>query len=168
MSTTTPPQRAPSGAQLNADELASWRGLLRTHARVTRVLDAELVAAHGLPLSSYEVLLFLDNSPHGRLRMAELADSVLLSRSGLTRMVDRLEQGGLVRRETCPSDLRGFNAVLTESGRAALREARKTHLSGVRRTFLEHFSVEEQRLLGAYFDRVLEGLEDRGAAPPER
>jgi DNA-binding MarR family transcriptional regulator len=148
-----------SGAQLNADELAAWRGLLRVHARITRVLDAELVAAHSLPLSSYEVLLFLENAPEGRLRMAELADSVLLSRSGLTRLVDRLEQGGLVRRETCASDLRGFNAVLTERGRAALLEARKTHLSGVRRRFLRHFSVEEQRVMGDWFDRILAGAD---------
>ena len=159
MSATTHPKQTPSGAQLNAVELSSWRGFLRTHARVTRALDAELVAAHGLPLSSYEVLLYLENAPDSRLRMAELADSVLLSRSGLTRMVDRLEQGGLVRRETCSSDLRGFHAVLTDSGRAALLEARKTHLSGVRRLFLERFSVEEQRVMGGYFDRILEGVE---------
>lgn len=159
MSATTSSERGPSGAQLNADELAAWRGFLRTHARVTRALDAELVAAHGLPLSSYEVLLFLESAPENKLRMAELADSVLLSRSGLTRMVDRLEEGGLVRRESCPSDLRGFNAVLTESGRAALLEARKTHLSGVRRLYLEQFSVEEQRVLGGYWDRVLEGVD---------
>ena len=126
------------------------------HSRVTRELDAELLASHGLPLSSYEVLLFLDNAPEGQLRMAQLADSVLLSRSGLTRLVDRLEEGGLVRRETCPSDLRGFNAVLTDAGRAALVEARVTHLTGVRRLFLDRFSVEEQRELGAYFDRILE------------
>jgi DNA-binding MarR family transcriptional regulator len=159
VSATTPPKPTPSGAQLNADELSAWRGFLRTHARVTRVLDAELMAAHGLPLSSYEVLLFLEDAPDGSLRMAELADSVLLSRSGLTRMVDRLEQGGLVRRETCASDLRGFNAVLTDGGRAALLEARRTHLSGVRRLYLERFSLEEQQILGGYFDRVLEGVD---------
>jgi len=164
VSATTTAGQTYSGEQLNADELAAWRGFLRVHARITRVLDAELVAAHGLPLSSYEVLLFLDNAPDGQLRMAELADSVLLSRSGLTRLVDRLEQNGLVRRETCPSDLRGFNAVLTDSGRAALLEARKTHLSGVRRRYLRHFSVEEQRVLGSYFDRVLDGADADDAA----
>lgn len=162
MSATSPAKRPASGTQLNADELAAWRGFLRVHARVTRELDAELLAAHGLPLSSYEVLLFLDNAPEGRLRMAQLADSVLLSRSGLTRLVDRLEEGGLVRRESCPSDLRGFNAVLTDEGRAALLEARETHLAGVRRRFLERFSVEEQRVLGQYFDRILEYRADEG------
>ena len=156
MSATSSPALAKKGAQLNSVELGAWRGFLRVHSRVTRELDAELLAAHGLPLSSYEVLLFLDDSEDGQLRMAQLADSVLLSRSGLTRLVDRLEEGGLVRREICPSDLRGFNAVLTDAGRAALLEARKTHLAGVRRLFLDRFSVEEQRILGGYFDRILE------------
>jgi DNA-binding MarR family transcriptional regulator len=162
VSTTSQAGRTAKGSQLNPVELGAWRGFLRVHARVTRQLDAELLAAHGLPLSSYEVLLFLDNSADGRLRMAQLADSVLLSRSGLTRLVDRLEEGGLVRREICPSDLRGFNAVLTDAGRAALVEARETHLAGVRRLFLERFSVEEQRALGGYFDRILEYAADQG------
>jgi DNA-binding MarR family transcriptional regulator len=165
VSTTTSNDQAPTGGQLNEDELSAWRSFLRTHARVTRALDAELTAAHNLPLSSYEVLLFLENAPENKLRMAELADSVLLSRSGLTRMVDRLEQGGLVRRETCADDLRGFNAVLTEPGRAALRNARRTHLSGVRRLFLKHFTVEEQRLLGSYWERVLDGVDSDDVGP---
>lgn len=162
MSTTSRARTTTEGSQLNDDELGAWRGFLRVHARVTRELDAELLATHGLPLSSYEVLLFLDNAAEGRLRMAQLADSVLLSRSGLTRLVDRLEDGGLVRREICPSDLRGFNAVLTDAGRAALVEARETHLAGVRRLFLERFSVDEQRTLGGYFDRILEYASDEG------
>jgi DNA-binding MarR family transcriptional regulator len=165
VSATSSHDRIPSGAQLNEDELSAWRNFLRTHARITRALDAELIAAHGLPLSSYEVLLFLEDAPDSKLRMSELAESVLLSRSGLTRMVDRLEEGGLVRREPCEDDLRGFNAVLTEAGRRALLEARKTHLSGVRRLFLEHFSVEEQRLLGRYWDRVMEGAEHDDVGP---
>lgn len=162
MTATTSGNQAAAEAGLSADELGAWRGLLRVHSRLTRELDAELLAAHGLPLSSYEVLLFLDSAPDGRLRMAQLADSVLLSRSGLTRLVDRLEEGDLVRRESCPSDLRGFNAVLTERGRSAFAEARKTHLTGVRRRFVERFSVEEQRLLSTLFERVLEGAEDDG------
>ena len=92
---------------LDAEELAAWRGMLRTHARLTKALDVELVSAHGLPLTSYEVLLHLADSPDGRLRMSELADSVLLSRSGLTRLVDRLERQGLLGRESCPNDRRG-------------------------------------------------------------
>lgn len=130
--------------------------MLRVHSRLTRELDADLAAEHGLPLSSYEVLLFLDDAPGGRLRMAMLADSVLLSPSGLTRLVDRLERAGLVIRESCPVDRRGFEAVITEAGRTALKEARPTHLSGVRERFLEHFSVEEMRTLSRFWDRVLQ------------
>jgi DNA-binding MarR family transcriptional regulator len=159
VSATTSTKR-PSGAQLNADELGAWRGFLRVHSKLTRELDAELAATHGLPLSSYEVLLFLNEAPDGRLRMAQLADSVLLSPSGLTRLVDRLEKAGLVRRESCPSDRRGFEAVITDKGRAAFAEARPTHLSGVRRRFLEHFSTDDMRTLGKYFDRVLQGPPD--------
>ena len=143
------------GTRLSPDELAAWRGMLRAHSRLTRELDAELVAAHGLTLSSYEVLLYLEQAPGGRLRMAQLADSVLLSPSGLTRLVDRLERGGLVRRQSCPSDGRGFEAVITERGRTALAEARVTHLTGVRERFLERFSAGELRTLGKLFDRVL-------------
>jgi DNA-binding MarR family transcriptional regulator len=153
----TTPTELHSGAQLDPDELGAWRGFLRVHSRLTRELDAELAAAHKLPLSSYEVLLFLNDAPDGQLRMAQLADSVLLSPSGLTRLVDRLEKAGLVRRESCPSDRRGFEAVITDEGRAALAEARPTHLAGVRKRFLEHFSTEEMRVLGSYWNRVLEG-----------
>ncbi len=156
MSATTSAKR-PSGAQLDADELGAWRGFLRVHSKLTRELDAELAAVHGLPLSSYEVLLFLEGASDGRLRMAQLADSVLLSPSGLTRLVDRLEKAGLVRRESCPSDRRGFEAVITDAGLRALTEARPTHLSGVRKRFLEHFSTEEMRTMSRYFERVLQG-----------
>lgn len=155
-----PSTRTTGGAQLNADELGAWRGFLRVHSKLTRELDAELAAAHGLPLTSYEVLLFLDEAPGGRLRMAQLADSVLLSPSGLTRLVDRLEKAGLVKRESCPSDRRGFEAVITDDGRGALAEARPTHLSGVRKRFLEHFSTDEMRIMSRYFDRVLDGPPD--------
>lgn len=161
MSATTPTTR-PDGVQLNAEELGAWRGFLRVHSKLTRELDVELVAAHGLPLSSYEVLLFLDNAPDGQLRMAQLAESVLLSPSGLTRLVDRLEKAGLVRRESCPSDRRGFEAVITDEGRTVLAEARPTHLAGVRKRFLEHFSIDEMRTLEHYWDRVL------GAPPAPR
>jgi DNA-binding MarR family transcriptional regulator len=134
--------------------LGAWRGMLRAHAELTRALDAELTREHDLPLSSYEVLLFLGDSDEGRMRMSELADSVLLSRSGLTRLVDRLERQGLLRRERCASDARGLFAEITDEGRAAFAEARKTHLDGVRRLFLDHFSRDELRTLGGFWERV--------------
>src|SRR5918998_2299139 len=140
---------------LNRDELGAWRGLLRVHAGMTKVLDAELMREHRLPLSSYEVLLFLADSPEGRMRMSELADSVLLSRSGLTRLVDRLERAGLLERVQCNEDARGYFAQITPAGREAFAAARRTHLDGVRRLFLSRFSREELRELGGLWERVL-------------
>jgi DNA-binding MarR family transcriptional regulator len=142
---------------LTAQELGAWRGLLRVHAGLTRALDAELVREHDLPLSSYEVLLFLADSPEGQLRMSELAEGVLLSRSGLTRLVDRMERDDLLRRERCPDDARGFLATITPKGRALFARARQTHLDGVRDRFLTHLSAEEQRVLAELWDRVTPG-----------
>ena len=143
--------------ELTGTELGAWRGLLRVHAALVRELDAELDAAHGLPLSSYDVLIYLQAAPDKRLRMAELADSVLLSRSGVTRLVDRLEREGLIVRDNCASDGRGLYAVLTDEGEAMLAKARPTHLAGVRERFLRHFTEDELRELGAYWERVKPG-----------
>jgi DNA-binding MarR family transcriptional regulator len=128
--------------------------MLRVHAAMTRALDTELLAEHGLPLTSYEVLLFLADSPDGRMRMSELADSVLLSRSGLTRLVDRLAADGLLERVRCEEDARGWFAAITPAGRAVFNEARHTHLSGVRRMFLERLTAEERERLGEIFTRL--------------
>jgi DNA-binding MarR family transcriptional regulator len=128
--------------------------MLRAHAELVRELDAELAREHDMPLSSYEVLLFLNDSDDGRMRMSELADSALLSRSGLTRLVDRLERQGLLKRERCESDARGWFAEITPDGRRAFGEARKTHLDGVRRVFLDHFSRDELRTLGGLWQKL--------------
>jgi DNA-binding MarR family transcriptional regulator len=135
------------------EELAVWHGFLRVHASLTRALDAELVGAHALPLSSYEVLLRLAGAPVGRMRMAELADSALLSRSGLSRLVDRLEKDGLLRRVKCDEDARGWYAEITPAGRRQFDEARQTHLDGVRRLFLNRLSGDDLRWLGALWKR---------------
>ena len=139
---------------LNEEELAAWRGMLRAHAELTKELDAELAREHNLPLSSYEVLLFLADAPDGRMRMAELADSVLLSRSGLTRLVDRLEREGLLKRERCESDARGLFAEITPAGRELFDAARRTHLDGVRALFLDRFSRDELRTLGGLWQKL--------------
>jgi len=128
--------------------------MLRAHAALTRELDAQLAREHKLPLSSYEVLLFLADAPEGRMRMAELADSVLLSRSGLTRLVDRLEREGLLKRKPCESDARGFFAEITPKGRRLFDAARRTHLDGVRTLFLSRFSRDELRALGALWQKL--------------
>ena len=112
----------------------AWRGMLRAHAALTKALDADLDSAHGLPLSSYEVLLHLNDATDRRMRMRDLASSVILSRSGLTRLADRLERKELIRRESCASDARGAYAVLTPAGADMLAAARTTHLAGVARS----------------------------------
>jgi DNA-binding MarR family transcriptional regulator len=147
---------SPDPVLLDRDELAAWRGMLRVHAQMTRALDAQLASEHGLPLSSYEVLLFLADAPEGRMRMSVLADGVLLSRSGLTRLVDRLEREGLLRRERCEDDARGYFAEITPRGRELFRRARKTHLDGVRELFLSRFSRGELRTLGELWERLEE------------
>lgn len=128
--------------------------MLRAHAELTRELDAQLAREHNLPLSSYEVLLYLADAPEGRVRMSELAESVLLSRSGLTRLVDRLEREGLLKRERCESDARGLFAEITPAGRRLFDEARRTHLDGVRALFLDRFSREELRTLGGFWQKL--------------
>jgi DNA-binding MarR family transcriptional regulator len=146
--------------QLSAVELGAWRGLLRVHAALVKALDAELASAHDLPLSSYEVLLNLESAPGHKRRMAELADSVLLSRSGMTRLVDRLERDGLLVRDHCTDDGRGCYAVLTEQGASALAQARPTHLGGVREKFLAQFADDELRTLAVWWERVLPGASE--------
>lgn len=146
--------------ELRGVELGAWRGMLRVHSALIRELDADLTAAHHLPLRSYEVLLVLDGAPQHRLRMSDLSRSALLSASGVSRLVDRLEAEGLVERRRCDSDGRGFFAVLTEAGRVKLSEARPTHLAGIRRLFLQHFDGDELACLVAYWDRVLPGAAD--------
>jgi DNA-binding MarR family transcriptional regulator len=142
---------------LSSSELAAWRGLLRTHAALVRDLDAELRARHDLSLHEYEVLLTLAGAPEARMRMSELAAAVVLSQSGLTRLVDRLVRDGSVVRRRCDGDRRGLNAELTEAGRRRYDEARVTHLAGVRSRFLEKFDDGELDTLGRFWERVLPG-----------
>ena len=142
---------------LDAEELAAWRGFLRVHSALTKRLDADLLAHHGLSLSSYEVLLHLHDSPGGCARMSDIASSVLLSRSGLTRLVDRRERAGLVRREGVEGDARGSNAVITPAGERSFAAARKTHLGGVRERFLEPLSAADRRTLARLWTRILPG-----------
>jgi DNA-binding MarR family transcriptional regulator len=137
-------------------ELDAWRGFLRTYTRLVRDLDEELSARHGLPISSYDVLVQLDEAPDGMLRMSHLADAVLLSRSGLTRLVTRLANQGLIEREECKNDARGAFAVITDKGRERLNEARATHRAGVRERFLDRLTEREQRQLAKAWNRLLD------------
>jgi DNA-binding MarR family transcriptional regulator len=142
--------------------LDAWRSFVQAHARLTRRLDEELQAGHGLSLAEYDALLQLANAPGRRLRMSALADRVLLSRSGITRLVDRLVADGMVERTTCTTDARGAEAALTGAGLDRLRTASRTHLDGVRRLFLDVLSADERELLGAALNRV---LDKAGRAP---
>jgi len=143
--------------RLTAQELAAWRGMLRVQAALLRQMDAELAAAHGLPLRSYEVLLRLEDAAGHRRRMTELCRDVVLSASGVSRLVDRLEKDGYVRRERCAYDGRGFFAVLTPSGERRLQEARATHLAGVRRLFLERLQAADLVQLAQYWEILVPG-----------
>jgi DNA-binding MarR family transcriptional regulator len=129
--------------------------LLEAHSVLISELNFELVREHDLPLTSYEVLMYLLDADGGRLRMAELAERLLLSRSGVTRLVDRLERQGLVERQPCDDDARGFFAVLTDAGMRRVNEARPDHLAGVRRHFLERLDRGELDTLAAVWSKVL-------------
>ena len=142
--------------ELNERELDAWRAFLLAHAVVMRRLEAELSAGVGMSLAHYDVLVQLAHAAGRRLRMHELADRVLLSRSGITRVVDRLEADGLVERRACPSDARGSFAVLTETGLSRLRAATPVHLAGVRRHFIEPLVADEIAVLTAALERVAE------------
>ena len=144
-------------SSLSARELAAWRGFLRVHSGLVRELNADLEADHGLPLTHYEVLLHLERAPCSRLTMSELAQSVLLSQSGVTRLVDRLVRSGLVVREGCSEDRRVMYARLTDEGREALIQARPTLIEGVRQRFLAHFGDAELDVLADAWERVRPG-----------
>jgi len=141
--------------RLSSAELRTWRTFLRAHATVLRQLEQELMAEHDLPLASYDVLVQLSESPARRLRMTELADRVLLSRSGLTRLADRLERDGLLTRQACPSDARGTLAVLTDAGLERLRSAWPTHLRGVSQHVTGRLTPDEVQQLGALLGKLV-------------
>lgn len=142
------------GSRLDPRELAAWRGMLVAHSRVVSVLDEELEREHGMPLGSYEVLLELADAPEQSLRMGALAEHLLLSRSGLTRLVDRLAARGLVERHSCPSDRRGTFARLTPAGLELFERARPTHLRGVREQFLGKLDDADLNRLAAIWEKV--------------
>jgi DNA-binding MarR family transcriptional regulator len=123
-------------------EIRTWIRFLATHSAITRELEARLMGAHGLTLSDYDVLVQLARSPERKLRNIDLAKAVVLTRSGVTRLVDGLEKDGLVARKSCPSDKRGSFVSLTDEGLARLREAASTQVEGVRELFVERLGEE--------------------------
>jgi DNA-binding MarR family transcriptional regulator len=147
--------------KLSPEQRAAWAGFIRAHASIVKELDAELQAAHGLPLSSFDVLVQLSLAPEGRVQMYELAEAVHLSRSGLTRLVDRLERQGLLERHRGERDPRQVFACITRSGLEWLAETTPTHLAGVRRRFLERLSQSQLDQLAVIWNQLLESDSDR-------
>ncbi len=149
---------APGGV-LDGAALAAWRSYLQSHALILRELDADLLAAHGMTTRDYQVLLYLSKAPERRMAMSALAESTMLTRSGITRLIDGLVSGGLIERISCPNDARVSYAGLTDAGYAKLREAGETHIAGIRRLFLAHYSEAEVEQLAELLSRL------PGAAP---
>ena len=155
------PRRYAPGVGGDADRVSAWAVLLRVHAAVVPKLERAL-AAEGMPLAWYDVLLELNAAPDRRLRMSELGARVVLSRERVSRVVDELEHAELVRREPNPDDKRSRFAVITAQGRARLRAAAPTYLSGVERHYTSHLEEDEMRVIAAALGRVLEAEEGRG------
>lgn len=135
--------------------LAAWRLFITAHAQLIERIDGELTAAGCVPLHWYDVLIELAEAPERRLRMSELARKVVLSRSGLTRLVDKLEGAGLLSREAAPTDKRGAFAVLTEEGMAALRQAWPIYANGIHTYFAQHLSEQEAIIFRQALERML-------------
>jgi DNA-binding MarR family transcriptional regulator len=152
----------------SADEHAAWHGLLQVHAVVVRELDRALVVNHRLQVREFDVLITLFNASEHRLRMSELAERVLLSASGLTRLVDRLERAGLAQRLADPADARSSYTVLTEAGLERLNRARETHNGVIRERMTNHLNREQLRQLGDCWSRIVSNTEglDRDACSP--
>jgi DNA-binding MarR family transcriptional regulator len=139
---------------LEGAALEAWRSYLQSHASIVRLLDAELDADHGMTTRDYEVLLYLAQADDRRLPMSALAESTMLTRSGITRLVDGLVASGLIDRVACPNDARISYAQLTHSGYQKLREAGASHVASIHRLFLEHFSAAEVEQLAEFLSRL--------------
>jgi len=146
-----------------ASAVDAWARLLRGHASATRELSAQLVAEHGLTINDYGALLSLSHAEGGRMRRIDLADELMLTASGITRLLEGLERAGFVERGECASDRRVTYAVLTPAGREKLEAASQSHLAGVAAFFEERFSAEEIEQLTSLLERLPEAAEASGS-----
>ena len=135
----------------------AWERTLRTVSRLLRIFDREMQDDVDLPLTWYDVLVQLHSAPDVRLRMQTLSDSLVLTRSGATRLVDRIEKAGLVRREPAAEDRRGYYAILTEDGQRLMERAQVAHGAGIERHFGKHLDANEQKTLFAIMSKLLAG-----------
>ena len=140
--------------QLRGIELEAWINFLRAHSAVTRQFNAELLATHGLTINDFDVMAQLARAPENALRRVDLAERVLLTPSGITRLLKGLEAAGYVSNRPCAEDARVTYAVLTEEGTAKLDEARKTHVASVRALFSERFEKHELATLASLLERL--------------
>jgi DNA-binding MarR family transcriptional regulator len=144
----------PTGPRLDEDELSTWRAFLRAHSTMLRRISRDLEEAEMPPLTWYDVLATLRDAPEHRLRQVEIADRVLLSNSGLSRLIDRIEEKGLVKRVRCPTDRRALNVELTEEGTAMLERMWPVYARGIADDFLP--------ALGASFNEIRATMEAIG------
>ncbi|HEV2582604.1 MAG TPA: MarR family transcriptional regulator [Ktedonobacteraceae bacterium] len=140
--------------RLSEEHLGAWRAFLRAHAVTIDHIDHDMVASERLPLSSYDVLIELYEAPEYRLRMHDLAERVVLSRSGLTRLVDRLEAEGLLTRDRSGTDRRGAYAVISEKGIAAMRRSWPVYSRGITEYFAQWLSIEEAAIIQQALERI--------------
>lgn len=143
-----------SATDLEGAGLEAWRSFLQSHASILRALDAELVVEHGLTTRDYEVLLYLAQAQDRKLAMSALAERTMLTRSGITRLVDGLVGAGLIERIACPRDARISYASLTDAGYKKLRQAGRTHIASIHRLFLSSYTAEEIQQLAALLARL--------------
>ena len=153
-------------AWLEPDEQDVWRGFLRTNAWIYDELERDLRARDGLSLIEYGILAHLSEAPGQRMRMRDLAESVIVSKSRLSHQIARLERDGHVRRENCEDDRRGLWAVLTEEGTAALGRAAPGHATRVRSLMFDRLSPEQVDQLRGIFDTLGCGRPDQGSPEP--
>jgi len=148
-----PRENATAPAWLNPAEMKAWRSYIIASRRLLEALDNDL-DGHDLSMPDYEILAQLSDAPDRRLRMSELAAITLLSRSRLSHRMKVMEKAGWVKREACPSDKRGYFAVMTAKGWKAIVAAAPDHVDSVRSRFLEHVSTEDQEILAQIFSRI--------------
>ena len=144
--------------KLKDTHLETWRLFITTHARLINTIDAQMQAEKQIPLHWYDVLIELYEAPQHRLRMSDLADKVVLSRSGLTRLVDKLEQAGYLLREIDPDDRRGFYAILTDTGKEAMRGAWSSYAKGIETHFAQYLSDDDAAQFTRFLSRIIDNL----------
>ena len=141
--------------ELSDEYLTMWRAFIEAHSSIMRNLEQVMEDEHGVALTWFDVLVHLEEAPDNRLRLGELAESVILTRSGIERLVDRMVEAGLIRREPCPGDRRGYFAVITQEGKDTLERVGPSRSQKAREVFLRHVKTQEVSVMRGVFTRVI-------------